>query len=550
MKKKVLLPVLLAALAFPLALSHNSSALSAEFIGEFGSRGSQDRADYIAHASKVNAQLADEGFVLLKNDGFLPVDTSDEDNPPKVTLVGKASTNLIKGGEGSGAGSTSSGVTDYNLKKSFQEAGFEINPTTDAFYSSSSKSGSGRTQSNPNAWDGNSQHTVGETDIEKVKAEPGLLDSFLEYNDFAVLVVSRSGSEGCDVKTCNTHDSIKTNNSSEAVSHKHALELSDNEQAIFDLLHEYFDHIIFVINSSNIFECDVFENDPKVSGILWIGNPGDVGPGAVGRILSGEVNPSGRTVDTWTRDFTQDPTFQNFSDNAQTNLVEYNGKEYYVPRDTMLNADGTPTRSYGTLKSYTSTSSIPWDTARSAGDVAKTIKGGISGVKPSAYVSYEEDIYLDYRYYETRYADMAKTDKAAADEWYNGVEGVVYPFGFGCSYTTFDQKIVRVSPAKNSALTKDSDVINVSVKVTNTGEVAGKDAVQLYWKAPYKEGEIEKADHVLCAFDKTDLIEPGESQVMQLTFHLQDVANYDAFDKNNNDFKGYELDGGEYELML
>ena len=115
MKKKVLFPVLLAALAFPLCLHNNPISVNAEFIGEFGSRGSQDRTDYIAHASKVNAQLADEGFVLLKNDGFLPVDTSDEDNPPKVTLVGKASCKLIKGGEGSGAGSTSSGVTDYDL---------------------------------------------------------------------------------------------------------------------------------------------------------------------------------------------------------------------------------------------------------------------------------------------------------------------------------------------------------------------------------------------------------------------------------------------------
>ena len=542
MKKKVLLPVLLAALAFPLALSQKPSALSAEFIGEFGAKGSSDRSEYIAHATKVNGQLADEGFVLLKNDGFLPMN-GDE----MVSIVGKSSTNLARGGAGSGSGSTSSGVSEITLKKSLTDVGFSVNPTTDSFYGSS-RSGSGRTNGN-SSWSGNSEVTIGETDIQKVISEEGLLDSFSEYGDCAIQVLTREGSEGCDVKTCNAHDSQKTNNSSKAISDKHALELSDNEQALFDLLHEHFDHIIIVINSSNIFECDVFQKDPKVSGVLWIGNPGDVGPGAVGRILAGEVNPSGRTVDTWGRDFTKDPTFQNFSDNAQTNIVEIGDDKYYVPADTMLNADGTPTRSYGTRKSYTNTASPSWDNNRSAGD-EKVVSGGINGVKPSAYVSYEEDIYLDYRYYETRYADMAKSNKAAADEWYNSEDGVVYPFGYGLSYTTFDQKILRVNPSKGSTLNAQTDLIEVTVKVTNTGKVAGKDAIQLYWRAPYTAGGIEKADHVLCAFDKTDEIQPGQSQTMTLTFHLQDVANYDAFDKNNNQFQGYELDGGEYELML
>ena len=259
-----------------------------------------------------------------------------------------------------------------------------------AFYKDNSLSGSGRTNGNT-SWRGISQVTIGETPLSSYSEE--LLASLDEYNDAIVQVITREGSEGCDVKTVDCRD-----NNSAPETTKHALELSDNEQALYDEIKKHTDHVIIIINSSNIFECDVFEKDAKVAGILWIGNPGDVGPGAVGRILSGEVNPSGRTVDTWTRDFTQDPSFQNFSDNSQTNLVEYNGEEYYVARDTMLNADGTPTRSYGTLKSYTNTSSIPWDTNRSAGDVAKAIKGGINGVKPSSYVSYEEDIYVDYRY--------------------------------------------------------------------------------------------------------------------------------------------------------
>ena len=537
MKKKLIVPIFLAAMALPLSMANKPSSLSAEYISTFSSK-----SDYLKYGVKVNEQMADEGFVLLKNDGTLPL------NPDSamVTVVGKNSVSLALGGGGSGQASTSSGVTEINnIKKSLENAGFEVNPTSDSFY----KSASGKRNNGNDGWKGNSEVTIGETPISEVESNDALLESFYEYNDAVVQVISREGSEGCDVKTCNAHDSKKTNSSNEVVSHKHALELSDNEQALFDLLHDYFDHIIIVINSSNIFECDQFEKDDQVAGVLWIGNPGDVGAGAVGRILSGEVNPSGRTVDTWTRDFTKDPSFQNFSDNSQTNLMEINGKEYYVPQDTMFNADGTPMRSYGTDKSYTNTSSPKWDSAR-GGSEGKVVQGGINGVKPAAYVSYEEGIYVDYRYYETRYADMAKTDKAAAKAWYKGEEGVVYPFGYGLSYTTFDQNILRVSPGKDATLNEDSDLIEVSVKVKNTGNVAGKDVVQLYWKAPYTPGGIEKADHVLCAFDKTKVLAPGESQILQLSFHLQDVANYDFSDANNNQFKGYELDEGDYSILL
>ena len=554
MKKKLLVPVFLAALALPLCLHTNEIGLSADFIGEY-----TDSNVYKQYGSAVNHQMADEGFVLLKNDGFLPME------PGKVTLAGKSAFNLAKGGAGSGSSSASSGVNDYTLQWALEDAGFEVNTTLKAFYGSNqdgnhgrwtnnSASGPGRTNGN-DSWKGNSQVQIGETPVDVYTDE--LIDSMDEYNDVAIQVITREGSEGCDVKPIDARDFDPRSNSSlpsgwewDEMTTKHALELSDNEADLLELLKEHFEHIIIVINSSNIFECDVFQNDPQVSGVLWIGNPGDVGPAAVGRILTGQVNPSGRTVDTWARDFTKDPTYQNFSDNAQTNEDTFHqstgkGTDTFAPQDTMFNADGTPTRSYGTLKSYNDTANPKWADAN-----AKVMQGGINGVKPSAYVSYEEGIYLDYRYYETRYADMAKEDKDAADAWYAGEEGVVYPFGYGLSYTTFDQKIIRVNPGKGATLDEDSDLIEVTVKVTNTGSVEGKDAVQLYWKAPYTPGGIEKADHVLCAFDKTDLLEPGESQIMHLTFHLQDVANYDFQDKNENGFKGYELDDGEYQILL
>ena len=542
MKKKILIPIFLAAMAVPLCFSRGATGLDAEFIGE-----TNNRTDYLKnHGIPTNSQLADEGFVLLKNDGSLPLDEG-----AKVSIVGKSSTNLARGGGGSGSGSVAKSVKDLfpsdqqdlDLVVSLKAAGFDVNATATSFYKNAS---GGRTNGN-DGWKGNSEVTIGETPIASVTSNTSLMDSLDEYNDAILQVITREGSEGCDVKTCNAHDSQKTNSSNKVISEKHALELSDNEQALFDELHNHTDHIIIVINSSNVFECGQFEDDEKVSGVLWIGNPGDVGPLSVGRILSGEVNPSGHTVDTWARDFTADPTFQNFSDNAQTNKMDINGEDYYVPQDTMFNADGTPTMSFGTNKNYKDYNNPPWDSAR-GGQQGQVVSGGLNGVKPSAYVAYEEGIYLDYRYYETKYDDMAKVNEDAADEWYEGDEGVVYPFGYGLSYTTFSQEIVS-SNVTNKTLKSGNAKIDVTVKVKNTGDVAGKEVVQLYWQAPYY-GEIEKASKVLCAFDKTDLLEPGDEQELTLSFYSQDVANYDFSDANNNGFAGYELDGGDYSIIL
>ena len=558
MKKKVLFPVLLMGMTLPLALGNKFTANNAEFIGDYGKKDA-----YIAAGSKVNEQICDEGFVLLKNkDNFLPMSSEGK----KISLVGKSSGNLVRGGGGSGSGSVNGEEnwqlqedTAQGIKGSLQEAGFEVNKAIQEFYgkwqksnwggasySNNSKSGSGRTNGN-DGWKGNSEVTIGETPISSYSAE--LLATLDEYKDAAIQVISREGSEGCDVKTCNAHDSKKTNSSAEQVSDRHALQLSENEEALFEEIKKHTDNVIIIINSGNIFQCDKFENDNKVKAILWIGNPGAVGAKSVGKILTGQVNPSGRTVDTWARDFTQDPTYQNFSDNSQTNLVTAsNGKKLYAPQDTLFNADGTPMHSLGTDKNYKLDGSPRWDNAR-GGEEFKVVSGGLNGVKPASYVAYEEGIYVDYRYYETRYADMAKSNKKAADEWYAGNEGVIYPFGYGLSYTTFKQTIVS-SNVKGKTLKKGNTEVEVKVKVKNTGDVAGKEVVQLYWKAPYTRGGIEKANNVLCAFDKTKLLEPGEEQTLRLTFNTQDVANYDFSDANKNGFCGYELDAGTYYISL
>ena len=549
MKKQLLIPIFLAALTLPACLNKGLSANNAEFIGEYGQN---DRKAYIEHAQKVQDNLAEEGFVLLKNkDNFLPMAAQGK----KITLAGKSSNNLACGGAGSGSGSVSSDVKGYHMDEALKEVGFELNQKVMDFYgkwssgrwSNNSASGSGRTNGN-DGWKGNSEVTIGETPISSYSAE--LLASMDEYKDAAIQVITREGSEGCDVKTCNAHDSKKTNSSAEQVSDRHALQLSENEEALLEELGKHTDNIIIVINSSNIFECEQLENNDKVKAIIWVGNPGDRGIRAFGRILTGEVNPSGRTVDTWGRDFKEDPTFQNFSDNSQTNLVEAaNGKKYYAPQDTMLAADGAPMLSYGTDKAYKDHTSPRWDNNR-GGQEFKVVSGGINGVKPAAYVSYEEGIYVDYRYYETKYADMAAKNKDDADAWYASKKGVMYPFGYGLSYTSFEQKIVKANFKKGAKIAKKREVLAVTVEVKNTGNVAGKEAVQLYFKAPYKKGGIEKADHVLCAFGKTKLLQPGETENIYLSFYLQDVANYDFTDANKNNFKGYELDAGNYELLL
>ena len=531
MKKKLFIPVFLAALAVPLCLQQRAEGLNASFIGI------TNQTDYLSHGVEVNGQLADEGFVLLKNeDGFLPL-SGDE----KISIVGKSSTNLVLGGSGSGNGSVSAGVQAVNLQKSLTDVGFEINDELTKFYNndrnSGYNSGNGRTNGN-SGWQGDSEVTIGETPMSSYP-EKVLKTMEEDYNDLAIMVISREGSEGCDVKTCNAHDSIKTNNSYEAVSHKHALELSDNEEALLAYLEETFDDIIVLINSGNVFQCDKLENNDSVKSIIWMGCPGDVGAGAIGRILKGEVNPSGRTVDTWARDFTKDPTFQNFSDNAQTNMVTVGGKDYYYPQDTMFNHDGSPVKSEG---------SYVGDPKWKVQD-QYVVQSGLNGVRPSSFISYEEGIYLDYRYYETRYADMYKANKKEANNWYDSEEGVIYPFGYGLSFTSFSQKIVS-SNIDHKILKSGNMKVEVKVEVKNTGSVAGKEVVQLYWKAPYFAGGIEKAYNSLCAFGKTDMLEPGQSEVVTLTFNTQEVANYDFMDKNGNGFKGYELDGGDYQISL
>ena len=557
MKKKLIWPAIAAGLILTACQAGGVTLEKAgrldKFVADYGNSADSEYRDA---AKELNAEIAREGFVLLKNDGSLPFK-----GVSKISVFGKSSTDLLYNGGGSGAGGPDRN-RNIDLQGSLEKAGYQLNPTLTNFYKNGD-SGSGR--STPTKYDGTGYNTIGETPIEKYTAE--IKNSFSNYNDAAIVLIARSGTEGADNKACDARDF-----DSDPFSKRHYLQLSKNEEDMLNMVKENFDTIVVVINSGNAFQCDQFENDDQISGVLWIGTPGTYGTVAVGEILSGAVNPSGRTVDTWARDFTQDPTFQNFSDNAQTNYqeIDVEGESepvpVYLPNDTMLDSNGIPVISPGTDAKYTNKNSPRWEGDGSVwnmtkfpggtktGEEFKVVKGGLNGVKPAQYVSYEEGIYYDYRYYETKYQDMLAKSKSKADKWYNGNNGkgtgVIYPFGYGLSYTQFNQSITEMNYDENSILNENTKTIEVTVRVENTGSVAGKDCVQLYWKAPYFKGGIEKADHVLCAFGKTKEIQPGAYEDVKLSFYLQDVANYDYNDANKNDFKGYELDGGNYRLIL
>ena len=276
----------------------------------------------------------------------------------------------------------------------------------------------------------------------------------------------------------------------------HYLQLDQNEtDLIKEVCEQNFKHVVVIINSAAAMELG-FLDDPthyaynsKIDGALWIANPGKSGIMALGKILSGEVTPSGHLVDTYARDWTQSPTWNNFGNNRVTDgdryTVDGKGKLYY-------------------------------------------------------FVDYEEGIYVGYRYYETR----ALTD---GEEWYK--DNVVYPFGYGQSYTNFSWEITNKTAINESKITKDG-TITVNVMVKNEGDYAGKDVVQIYASAPYYENGIEKAHKVLVGFAKTKLLQPDETDEVEIIINPYDFASYDYNDANNDTKTGYIVEHGDYTFYV
>jgi len=383
------------------------------------------------------------------------------------------------GGSGSGGFDTSN---NKNLYESLNDAGFVTNPTLKRFYESS-QSGPVRT-ANSSDLDNSDNQKIATAETPQSKYTDAVKNSYADYSDAALVVITRIGGEGFDLPRYQ-------GDSEGAVSpDSHYLELDQNEIDLLTAVTDgTFKRVVVVFNTPSSFEATFLKDSAyaafadKIDAAVWIGFTGSNGITALGEILNGDVNPSGRLVDTWAADFTKNPSFVNFGTGCLPDTTDkYDGGMYYS-------------------------------------------------------VDYEEGIYVGYRYYETR----GETD---GEDWYNA--NVVYPFGYGLSYTTFDWTVGDASASEIELGT----TITVPVTVKNTGSVAGKDVVQLYASAPYTLGGIEKAHKVLVGFAKTKLLQPGESETVTVSFDPYSAASYDYRDANNNGFSGYELEAGEYTLYV
>lgn len=441
-----------------------------------------------ANADDVNIRLNEEGMVLLKNkNNALPLAKGS-----KVSVFGKNSANIAIGGSGSGAAKGDfTGVVD-----SLQMAGFETNPTLEAFYKDSKASGEGRTAADGDL-DSGKAVTLATGETPQSSYTQAVKDSYDNYKDAAIVVFTRIGGEGFDIPMTMAGVNGAKNESD------HFLQLDKNEEDLLvAVTNANFKKVIVVINSGSSMELGFLEKDSpyvtskgysidpdKIDAAINMGYPGNSGCKALGEIIAGTINPSGRTTDTFATDFKKMPSWNNFSVNLDFNTKDDGLGDQYV-------VDGTPLLYY--------------------------------------FVDYEEGEYVGYRYYETRgYTD--------GESWYD--QNVVYPFGYGLSYTTFSWEV------DTSSLTDTIDPegeITIDVEVKNTGSIAGKDVVEIYAELPYKTGEIEKPYEILVGYAKTSLLDPNESEVVTVTIDPYYMASYDYNDANKNDFKGYELEKGNY----
>ncbi len=426
--------------------------------------------DVDAAARDLVAEITGEGIVLAKHENdALPLASG-----AKVTMLGRAAADPVYGGSGSGSVDTSTAVT---AREGLENAGFEVNEevydTLDEFAAENER---GFIEMDlPD----DSTYYIGEMPVSDYDS---VASSFSDYSDAALVYIGRPGGEGGDL----TQDMEGWDDNYEEGQHQ--LELNKDEKDLLQLATDNFDNVVVVVNASTSMEMGPIQNNPDIDSVLLVGSPGATGFDAVGEVLAGEINPSGRTADLWAADFTADPTFVNFGD------FVYNNLDVSYPSSALEDA--------------TSNATITED---------------------APFVNYQEGIYIGYRYYET----------AHAEDFIDYDEAVIYPFGYGLSYTDFEWEVI------NSEMGEVDGSITVEVEVINTGDEPGKDVVELFYTAPYTPGGIEKAEVVLGGFAKTDVIEPGASDTVSITIDVEDMASYDYRDN-----RAYVLEAGDYELSL
>ena len=420
-------------------------------------------------AAGVAEEIMEDGIVLLKNESLLPLNETK-----KLNIFGWESINPAYGGAGSG------GINDLydivSLNQGLENAGFSINQELVDFYNNYGAD-------NPEMSIQKQSWTLPEPPVDTYSDE--LIKSAKEYSDVAVVVLSRKAGEGHNDIPMDVRKAAYDNNSDEYDDFpegEHYLQLSQTERDMVDMVCSNFDNVIVVYNGANQFELGFADEYPQIKSVVWCPGTGNVGFNALGKVFSGEVNPSGKTPDTFIYDMTTAPWWNNAEKTEYTNLADM---------------------------------------------AVEGMNAGTAQVYAPAFTNYVEGIYVGYKYYET----------AAQEGAIDYDKTVQYPFGYGLSYTEFEQKMGELKE-------KDGQ-ISVDVEVTNTGDVAGKDVVEVYYKPPYTNGGIEKSSANLIEFAKTDLLQPGESQTVTVTFSIEDMASYDE-----NNAKAYVLEKGDYVISI
>ena len=420
-------------------------------------------------AAEVAEEIMEDGIVLLKNESLLPLNETK-----KLNIFGWESINPAYGGAGSG------GINDLydivSLNQGLENAGFSINQELVDFYNNYGAD-------NPEMSIQKQSWTLPEPPVDTYSDE--LIKSAKEYSDVAVVVLSRKAGEGHNDIPMDVKKAAYDNNSDEYDDFpegEHYLQLSQTERDMVDMVCSNFDNVIVIYNGANQFELGFADEYPQIKSVVWCPGTGNVGFNALGKVFSGEVNPSGKTPDTFIYDMTTAPWWNNAEKIEYTNLADM---------------------------------------------AVEGMNAGTAQVYAPAFTNYVEGIYVGYKYYET----------AAQEGAIDYDKTVQYPFGYGLSYTEFEQKMGELEE-------KDGQ-ISVDVEVTNTGDVAGKDVVEAYYKPPYTNGGIEKSSANLIEFEKTNLLQPGESQTVTVTFSIEDMASYDE-----NNAKAYVLEKGDYVISI
>ncbi|MCD8398310.1 MAG: glycoside hydrolase family 3 C-terminal domain-containing protein [Lachnospiraceae bacterium] len=471
------------------------------YLGNYSSSATATEKEVTAEdAAALALEIQAESTVLLQNENdTLPLDNSIT----KVNVFGWASTQWLGGGSGSGGVSE----VEVDLLQALSDYGISYNTSLTEMYQNfaSSREYTNSLNASPEECCRLYEPSIDNADYYSEE----LLSEAKDWSDTALVVIGRFSGESNDIPTAQ----YKVTDQSGSVTvddSRSYLNLSTEEIRLLEYVGANYENVIVLLNTGNVMTVGEIESIPGIDACLLAGLTGSAGASVLPAILWGEISPSGKTADTWAYDLTTSAAYANAGADGVGSYLNASG---YYPND------GTVNVSLGDDSAYDQVS----------------------------YVDYTEGIYVGYRWYET--ADEEGFWDETENEYGTGYDSVVqYPFGYGLSYTSFTWEVID-APADGTELTANME-LSVTVRVTNTGAVAGKDVVQLYFSAPYTTGGIEKSSVELAAFAKTSLLEPGESEELTLTFAAEDMASYDCYDANNNHFAGYELEAGEYLLTL